>query len=115
MTVQNLLLLLSTVVLLSIGQILFKLAAVSVDVHDLRTLVSIRLISALTIYGVATVMWMAVLSRVPLATAFPFYGLTFLLVPLFSSWWLGEPLRWNSLAGGMIIMAGVAMSVAKWS
>lgn len=111
----SLLLLIVTIAMLSIGQILFKLAAASVDIGDWRTFLSPQLASALAIYGLATVMWMAVLARVPLTTAFPFYGLTFLLVPLLSVWWLGERLHWNVLVGGLIIMVGVAVSATRWN
>jgi drug/metabolite transporter (DMT)-like permease len=48
-----------------------------------------------------------VLGRVKLSVAFPFYGLSFVFVPLLAWWWLGEPLGWRSLAGGLLIIAGL--------
>lgn len=112
LTPSTLLLILGTVGLLSFGQVLFKHASVNVSLLDPRTFMSPVLIGAIAIYGVATLAWLAVLARVPLSLAFPFYGLGFVLVPLFAHLFLNEPLRWQVLVGGMIILLGV--SVTSW-
>lgn len=106
----TLLLLLATILALSVGQVLFKLAASNLQLGDPRTFLSLRLFAALIVYAVATLMWLVVLSRMPLSVAFPFYGLTFLAIPVLSALCLGEPLRLSSLIGGVLILAGVAVS-----
>lgn len=103
-------LILGTIVLLALGQVLFKFAAVGIQFSQPRTLFSLSLIIALTVYGIATVAWLAVLARVPLSLAFPFYGLTFLLVPLLAWMILKEPIRPQVLWGGLLIMMGVVVS-----
>lgn len=55
-------------------------------------------------------MWMMVLKRMPLSQAFPFYGLTFLLVPTLAHFVLGEQIGYQTFAGGAIIMIGVWIS-----
>jgi drug/metabolite transporter (DMT)-like permease len=101
---------LGTIALLALGQVLFKLAAGSIQLSDPRSLVSLPLFIALTIYGLATVMWLVVLSKVPLSTAFPFYSLTFLLVPLLAWLVLKEPIRPQVMIGGVVIMVGIVIS-----
>lgn len=102
-------LLLGTILVLGAGQVLFKLAANGLQLSDPRTFVSLPLIAALGIYAIATLMWLVVLTRLPLSVAFPFYGLTFLLVPVLSWLWLGEPLRVQTVVGGLVIIAGVVI------
>ena len=100
----------ATIALLGIGQVLFKYAATSIDFGDPRSFLSFPLAAALLVYGVATVAWLAVLARVPLSIAFPFYGLAFLLVPLLSVLILGERFRWSTVIGGMVIILGIIIS-----
>ena len=102
----------ATLLLLSLGQILFKWTSVGLSLKDPRSLLSPGLIAGLVIYGIATVMWIMVLKRMPLSLAFPFYGLTFLLVPVLAHYLLGERIGYQTLLGGAIIMAGVF--VTSW-
>lgn len=106
------LLLAATLLLLSFGQILFKWASSSLTLNDPRSLASPSLIAALVVYGVATVMWILVLKKVPLSLAFPFYGLTFLFVPVLAHYLLGEKIGYQTMVGGTIIMFGVL--VTSW-
>lgn len=105
---------LGTIAMLAAGQVLFKYAAGSLDLGNLRSLLSWPLIAALSVYALATLAWLAVLARVPLSTAFPFYGLGFLLVPLLSVLILGEKFRYSTLVGGAIIMVGIVISTREW-
>lgn len=105
----TLLLLLGTILVLAAGQILFKFAANGLQFGQPRTLLSLPLLAALTVYALATLMWLMVLTRLPLSVAFPFYGLTFLLVPVLASIFLGETLRMQTLLGGLVILVGVTI------
>lgn len=97
---------------ISIGQLLFKKAAGALPaVITLSSLLSNGwLISALVLYAGTTVGWILVLRHAPLHLAYPFMGLAFLLVPTMAWLFLGEPLHWQTLAGGVLIMAGVALA-----
>lgn len=98
---------LAVVGMLSAGQVLFKHAARVLDITRPATFLSLSLIVALALYGVATVCWLFVLSRVSLSAAFPFYGLVFVLVPLLSWMILKEPLNISTLIGSAVIVVGV--------
>ena len=103
----------ATVLLLSVGQVLFKAASTGWVPHDWRTWCSPVLACALLTYGAATLAWLFVLSRVPLTLAFPFYGLSFVFVPLLAAATLREPLRAAHLAGAVLIVAGIAVATRR--
>jgi undecaprenyl phosphate-alpha-L-ara4N flippase subunit ArnE len=66
-------------------------------------------IAAIT-YLSGMLLWMWVLSRVPITQAFAFFGLGFVTVPLLAHRWLGDPLTPHMLAGGAVIMAGIVLT-----
>ena len=102
-----------TVLALSGGQILFKLAA-----RDMRegeplvqqVLLNFWLYVALAVYGFATIFWIVLLRQVPLSVAYPFAALAFFFVPVLAHFGLGEPVRWQTFAGAAIIFVGVWVS-----
>ena len=109
-TLGNMGLILGTILMLSLGQVLFKSASSQLDLAQPATFGSLPLAAAMGVYGVATVAWLVVLSRVPLSFAFPFYGLAFLFVPALAALFLREPLRWPVLVGGVVILCGIAIT-----
>jgi drug/metabolite transporter (DMT)-like permease len=113
MTLQQLSLTLLTVLILSAGQVLFKLAAADLpNLADLsiRHLFAPKLVLALGLYGFATIAWLFVLRAVPLSMAYPFIASAFIFVPLLAHFWLDEPLRLSNLIGAALIFAGVWVS-----
>lgn len=116
MSLQQVLLLVATVSLMSIGQILFKLAAndlSGVNFSTISSLVKIFtpwLMVALVCYALSTATWVGVLRITPLSRAYPFIALAFVIVPFLSSMFIGEKLRWNVLAGAVLILIGVFVS-----
>ncbi|MFG6087471.1 EamA family transporter [Stenotrophomonas sp.] len=101
-----------TLAMLACGQVLFKLASAQLSFARPASFLSSTLVLAMVVYGAATILWLAVLARVPLSLAFPFYGLSFLLVPAFAWWLLHEPIRPQTWIGGVVILAGVV--IASW-
>jgi len=99
-----------TLAMLACGQVLFKQASAHLSFARPTSFLSGTLILALFVYGAATLLWLAVLARVPLSAAFPFYGLSFLLVPAFAWWLLKEPIRPQVWLGAVVIMIGVVIS-----
>lgn len=97
---------------ISIGQLLFKKAALNLGANAgvLDWLLNGWLLSAFVLYGLTTLGWVWVLRHVPLQHAYPFMGLAFLFVPTLAWLFLGEPLRWQALAGGLLILAGVSLA-----
>ena len=110
LNIRMVVMIIAVVGMLAAGQVLFKYAARGLDLARPTTLLSLPLFVALVIYGVATLCWLLVLSRVPLAVAFPFYGLVFLLVPFLSWAILKEPLSASNIIGSLVIAIGVVIT-----
>lgn len=114
MSILQFLFIVMTVVALSFGQILFKMAATSMDFSAatlLPGLLNTKLIVALVVYFFATVMWLLVLRSIPLRVAYPFAALAFFLVPVLAHFLLNETISWNTFAGASLIALGVWVSV----
>lgn len=74
-----------------------------------RALREPRLWVGLTLFGISAVFWLIVLSNVALTVAYPFVGLSYVVLVLFGRIVLHEdvpPLRW---AGVAVIALGVAL------
>lgn len=112
LNLRDLGLILCTVASLAAGQICFKLASPAFSIFTFRSLFSPIFIVALIIYGAATVLWVVVLSRVPLTVAYPLVALSYLIVPLLARLFLGEPLDWQTFAGALVIMFGIVLSIS---
>lgn len=115
MTLRQILLAVFTVILLSIGQVLFKYASGKIDIQGKGILFGLILnpafMLAIFVYGVATISWLLVLKTMPLRVAYPFAALAFIVVPLFAAIFLGEALRWTTFAGALLIILGVCLSL----
>lgn len=117
MSLVQVALILVTVFALSVGQVLFKIAAQHLPSFANWTLGALvldrALITGLVLYAVSTVVWLLVLRITPLRLAYPFAALAFVLVPILSHLWIGEPLRIPTFIGAAIICIGVWVSVAS--
>jgi drug/metabolite transporter (DMT)-like permease len=107
-------------VLLASGQVLFKLAARQAPVvrqfSDLGgLLVSHWLWLALVLYGLATILWVLLLQRVPLSRAYPFAALGFVLVPAAGVLIFAERVSTAYVIGTAMIIGGIFITsgVAK--
>jgi len=103
-----------TVFAISLGQILFKMASTGLELSPARfigSLLNIKLIIALVVYCLATLMWLLVLKSTSLRVAYPFCALAFFIVPVLSHFLLGESINWNTFAGAFLIAIGVFVSV----
>ncbi len=106
--------------LLSGGQFCFKKASMSVVFHSFtRFLISVVTNQyfwiALFIYGMATLLWLFILSRVPLSKAIPFIALTYVIVPVMAAVFFDEKLHLMYWMGVLIIIAGVYIAASNVS
>ena len=68
-----------------------------------------RLWAGLTLFGISSVFWLVVLSRVPLSLAYPVVGLSYIFVVAMARVMFGEhvpPLRW---VGAVVVAIGIAI------
>jgi multidrug transporter EmrE-like cation transporter len=66
----------------------------------------------LAMYGLSAVAWLWVLSRLDVSLAYPLVSLGFVVTMAAGIWWLGEPLSWQRVAGGALIVCGVLLLAA---
>jgi drug/metabolite transporter (DMT)-like permease len=111
------LLTLACVLLLAVGQLLFKAAAGQWRIDGwtwatMRSFLSPAMLVALVIYAIATVLWVYVLREAPLVLAYALFSLAFVVTPVLAHFVLGEPLGIRTLIGGAVIVAGVVIAVS---
>lgn len=103
---------------MSIGQVLFKLAANRTRGETARGFLSALLrdgyfLSTIGIYAGLTVLWVWILTQVPLSRAYPFVVLSFAFTPALASLIFGEALGAWYLAGLGLVVSGLAILVWK--
>jgi multidrug transporter EmrE-like cation transporter len=97
------------------GQLLFKAAALrlpsqgSVVEQALALLQSWHFATALAAYLALALLWVRILSFVPLSLAYPFVALAFAITPLCAALWFGEPLSARLLAGIIVVLCGLLL------
>ena len=102
------------VLAISVGQVLFKLAAARVDASTPRALAASvlmnpPLITALAVYGLATLAWVWLLRDRSLSASYPLFALSFVMVAVMGRVFLGEALSLPVLAGTSLVVAGVVV------
>ena len=103
----NLALLLLSASLASAGQVLLKIGATRAQA--LLVFVNPHIIGGLACYAAGTLIWVWVLSRVPLSTAYAFTALTLVLVYLASWLLLGERIAVQTAVGLAFLLVGVIL------
>jgi drug/metabolite transporter (DMT)-like permease len=108
----NLVSLLCFAVLLAVGQFLFKrsaLALAGLGASDaLLTLARLpAFYAAIFLYGGSTLLWVWILTRVPLSLAYPFVAVVMILVPVIGWSCFDETLSPAYWIGAALIVAGV--------
>jgi drug/metabolite transporter (DMT)-like permease len=102
----------------SLGQVLFKLAADKAKMGNdgqflLSLLTNWYFYFGVSLYGALTVVWIWILTRVPLSQAYPFLVLAFVLTPAFGVLIFGETVRIWYLVSLALILIGLSLLVMK--
>lgn len=102
-------------VLLASGQVAFKYAALDIKGRfaqsGLLALVSWPLVAALSLYAIATALWVWILMDTPLSKAYPFALLGAVFVPVASVLLFGERLSLSYPIGLLLVCLGVYLCV----
>lgn len=94
------------------GQLLFRGAALSANAAGgfANTKSMVLFATAIALYGVMTLLWAHALRELPLAKAYPFMALSFLIIPVAEHLIYGQVLSWSAIIGGVIIVAGIIVT-----
>jgi len=107
---------------MSVGQLLFKLAAnsafaASKDAAATNQFVRLVLdpffLCAISMYFALSVMWVWILSFTPLSRAYPFVAAAFIVTPLLGRFFFHEPLDLRFILGLAFIVAGLVLIVGR--
>ena len=101
--------------LLAGGQLLFKRAAQGIVGLPIRLLLpglatNPAMIAAVLLYGGSTVLWVWILSRVPLSQAYPWVALGTIIVPLAATLLFGEVVKPVFWLGAVMVGAGIVIT-----
>lgn len=104
------------IILLSIGQIFFKLSAINIQTtgsyYDLRTIS--YLFSALFLYGITSIAWVFILQKINLGKIYPIMALSFIIVPFFSFLIFNETFSARYFLGIALIILGIIISISNY-
>lgn len=107
------LLIIGNVILMSLGQILFKNAALFMNSKGSSTLLEKYLynpwlLGAVFVYGIATLLWVYILMSVKLNVAYPIViGSSYILTLFGAFYFFGESLSFIGLIGIILILIGI--------
>lgn len=106
----------ATIILTVYGQLALKWrvndfgALPSETLHKFKFFVSLFtdpvIFSGFVAAFLASLAWMAAMTKFDLSYAYPFMSLNFVLVIFFSALWFGEPISWQKLLGLFLIVLG---------
>jgi drug/metabolite transporter (DMT)-like permease len=115
---SSILLILFSISIAVAGQILLKIGVNRIGIVDFSDLEALKqlffgviksplVISGLFLYVISAAIWLVVLSAVDLSFAYPFIGLTYVMVLILSRFILKEDVNLIRWAGAIIITIGV--------
>lgn len=111
MTFFQIILTISCVLAISIGQLLFK--KVSINLNQSDSLFSLGVFGtfslAIFIYGLATIFWIYILKSIPLNQAYSFMALSFVFVAIGSYWFFNENVTYQFVIGLLFIIVGLVV------
>lgn len=104
----------------AVAQVLFKLAmsgpAVRGAIDGGGAVAVVRavalspgVIGGVALYGLGTLLWLAVLSRAELSKAYPFVGLSFVITAVMGYFLFSDTMSLSRIAGTALIVAGVVL------
>lgn len=111
-----------SIVLSACAQLFMKVSMIQLQLHDEANFISsfffiifennavlIWLFAGLTCYALSMLSWMFALTKYELSFAYPFLGITYVLVYIGAVYWdqIGEQITWLRTAGIVLILVGV--------
>lgn len=120
-TASPIAMILASIMLGSTGQIMLKTGMTAVtgkttEVGMAAVFAAVRAITnpwvftGFIFYGISSILWLMILKKVPLSTAYPMISLSYVIVVILSAMFLGErPQFWQTGFGLALIVAGVSL------
>ncbi|MED4968198.1 EamA family transporter [Parageobacillus toebii] len=114
MSLVNFVLILLNTFILVTGQFLWKYGMMKTTfkldpLSIIKILFSPFIFSGLVMYGFATILWLFILSRVPLSIAYPVQSIAYVLAVFGAYFIFNEPLSPTKIIGAILIILGVSL------
>uniref|UniRef100_C5D881 EamA domain-containing protein n=1 Tax=Geobacillus sp. (strain WCH70) TaxID=471223 RepID=C5D881_GEOSW len=114
MSLVNFVLILLNTFILVTGQFLWKYGMMKTTfkldpLSIIKILFSPFIFSGLVMYGFATILWLFILSRVPLSIAYPVQSIAYVLAVFGAYFIFNEPLSPTKIIGVILIILGVSL------
>ena len=112
------LLLTINIVLMSIGQLLFKQSAIFINNHNNFNLIQKFLLNpwfygAISFFAVSTFTWVKILTEMKISVAYPILSISYILTALGAFLIFGEKMNIMNIGGILFIMIGVSLISIK--
>lgn len=92
----------------SMGPIYLKKASSSFSVHPIKLLTNWNLLKGISLYAIATIIFIPALKGGELSVLYPLVAVTYIWVSLLSVWQLGEKMNALKWIGVLLIILGVS-------
>lgn len=89
------------------GQVLWKLGLMKPSGYSLKLFYNPLILSGVMVYGMSTVLWLFILSKVPFSVAYPLNSFAYVLSVLVGFFIFKESLSIQKLIGILLIIGGV--------
>ncbi|WP_024832654.1 EamA family transporter [Ruminiclostridium josui] len=94
-------------VLIVFGQTLWKLGLIKSQEYSLKLLLSPLIIAGVLTYGISTILWLYILSKLPFSTAYPLNSIAYALSLFVGFFIFKEYIDMQKIFGTILILAGV--------
>lgn len=89
------------------GQTLWKLGLIKMNGFSLKLLIHPFVISGMLVYGVSTLLWFYILSKIPFSIAYPLNSIVYVLSMIVGYFLFKEAISLQKIFGTLLLLAGV--------
>ena len=79
----------------------------------IKTFTNVYVLTGLFLYGFSSILWLLVISKLPISQAYPSISLSYIIVIIAAYFFLDEPLTFKKVIGSLGIISGVFVIFMK--
>lgn len=89
------------------GQTLWKMGLAKTNGFSLKILIHPFVISGMLVYGISTLLWFYILSKIPFSIAYPLNSIVYVFSMLAGYFLFKETLSYQKILGTLLLLTGV--------
>lgn len=94
-------------IIIILGQTLWKIGLSRMNNFSLKILIEPLVILGMLVYGVSTLLWFYILSKIPFSIAYPLNSIVYVLSMLVGYFLFSETLSLQKILGTLLLLTGV--------